>query len=152
MLLFAPVGYRYAHTGEPGLAVLTGVVMLWFAMLPDVDHRLPIIDHRGGTHSLLFAALIGGLFGSIEILLTDLFDVAGQTPGMFGFLLGVFTVSAHLVGDALTPAGVPLFWPLPRRYSVSITRADNTVANYALLAVGLVATGGWVMVAVVAVV
>lgn len=147
MLVFAPVGYWLVIVGEPESAMLTGVVMLWLAMLPDVDHRLPVIEHRGVTHSLLFAALVGGLFGAVGIVLAGAFQVAGVSLGTFGFLLGVLTVGAHLVGDALTPAGVPLLWPFPRSYSLSLTRADNTLANYGLFVLGIVVTGGWTIVA-----
>jgi len=60
MLVFGPVGYALVARGLPELAAITGLVMAWFTMLPDIDHRLPIVEHRGPTHSLLFAALIGG--------------------------------------------------------------------------------------------
>mgnify|MGYP000170271718 CR=1 FL=1 len=147
LLVFAPVGYWLVSVGEPEAAMLTGVVLLWFAMLPDIDHRLPVIEHRGVTHSLVFAGLVGGLFAVVGVALGDVVRVAGLGLGTFGFLLGVLTVGAHLVGDALTPAGVPLLWPLPQTYSLSLTRADNTLANYGLFVVGIVVTGGWVLVA-----
>jgi inner membrane protein len=117
-------------------------------MLPDVDHRLPVIEHRGITHSLLFAALIAGLFGAVGTALAGAFSVAGMGLGVFGVLLGVLVVGAHLVGDALTPAGVPLLWPLPQHYSLSVTRADNTLANYGLFLLGIAVTGVWAVVAV----
>jgi inner membrane protein len=147
LLVFAPVGYWLVTVGEPEAALLTGAVMCWLAMLPDIDHRLPVIEHRGVTHSLLFAALVGGLFGAVGTVLAGLFSVAGMSLGVFGVLLGVLVVGAHLVGDALTPAGVPLLWPLPRSYSLSVTRADNTLANYAFFVSGIAVTGVWVVVA-----
>ncbi|RJX43218.1 metal-dependent hydrolase [Halonotius aquaticus] len=147
LLVFAPVGYWLVSVGEPEAAMLTGVVLLWLAMLPDIDHRFPVIEHRGVTHSLVFAGLVGGLFAVAGVALGDVFRVAGLGLGTFGFLLGFLTVGAHLVGDALTPAGIPLLWPLPRTYSLSVTRADNTLANYGLFVVGIVVTGGWVLVA-----
>ena len=48
--------YLLVAVGQPLAALLTGGAMLWLAMLPDVDHRVPGIPHRGPTHSLLFAA------------------------------------------------------------------------------------------------
>jgi len=148
LLVFAPVGYWLVTVGAPEAALLTGAVMCWLAMLPDVDHRLPVIEHRGITHSLLFAALIAGLFGAVGTALAGAFSVAGMSLGVFGVLLGVLVVGAHLVGDALTPAGVPLLWPLPQHYSLSVTRADNTLANYGLFALGIAVTGVWAVVAV----
>jgi inner membrane protein len=53
----------------------------------------------------------------------------------------VLGILAHLLADALTPAGVPLLWPLSgRRRSLSLTRADDTTANLLLLALGVGAT------------
>lgn len=146
LLVFAPVGFQLVTVGEPEMALLTGVVLCWLAMLPDIDHRLPVIEHRGVTHSLLFAGLVGGVFGAVGTLFSGAFSVAGVGLGTVGVLLGVLTVGAHLLGDVLTPAGVPLLWPLPRSYSVSLTRADNTLANYGLFVSGIIVTGGWVAV------
>ena len=148
MLCFAPVGYWLVTTGTPELALATGTVMVWFAMLPDIDHRLPLVDHRGVTHSLLFAFLIGSLFGGAGFVLDGAVSVGGTNLGVYGFLLGTLTVGAHLVGDIFTPAGVPLLWPLSRSYSLSVTRADNTLANYTLFGIGVAVTGGWVVIAV----
>lgn len=147
LLVFAPVGYWLVTTGDPEAALLTGAVMCWLAMLPDVDHRLPVIEHRGVTHSLLFTVLVGGLFGAVGTVLAGAFSVAGMNLGVFGFLLGVLVVGAHLVGDVLTPAGVPLLWPLPQSYLLSVTRADNTLANYGCFILGIAVTGVWAVAA-----
>ncbi|ERH06477.1 MAG: putative membrane-bound metal-dependent hydrolase [Halonotius sp. J07HN4] len=157
LLVFAPVGYWLTTVGNPEAALVTGVIMCWLAMLPDIDHRLPVITHRGVTHSLLFAGVVGSVFGAVGAVLTDAFGVAGVDVSMFGVggadlgtsgvVLGVLTVGAHLLGDALTPAGVPLLWPFGRSYSLSVTRADSTLANYALFGGGIVVTGGWAIVA-----
>ncbi len=147
LLVFAPVGYWLVTVGEPEVALLTGAVMLWLAMLPDIDHRLPIIEHRGPTHSLLFAILVGGVFAGVGSLLEGAFSVAGVDLLTFGFLLGFLTVVAHLLGDTLTYAGVNYLWPLKGTFSVSLTRADNPAANYGLFALGIVVTAVWAVAA-----
>jgi len=119
LLVFAPVGYWLVTVGEPEMAMLTGAVMCWLAMLPDIDHRLPMIEHRGVTHSLLFVGLVGGVFGAAGVALSGAFSVAGVGLATFGFLLGVLTVGAHLLGDALTPAGVPLLWRFHGAFAVA---------------------------------
>jgi inner membrane protein len=143
LLVFAPVGYTLVERGYPELSVLTGVVMIWFAMLPDVDHRLPMISHRGPTHSLLFAALIGGV-GAVVGLAVETVVETSLSLSTVGFGIGALTVIAHLIGDTLTPAGVNYLWPLSTTFSVSLTRADNTVANYGLFVLGIIVTVGWV--------
>ncbi|ATW86826.1 inner membrane protein [Halohasta litchfieldiae] len=152
MLVFAPIGYALVGVGSPILAAITGGVMIWFAMLPDVDHRLPLIEHRGPTHSLLFAALIGGIGWAIGLIAERVvalsFDLGlGDGFGLpeIGFAIGALTVIAHLIGDTLTPAGVNYLWPLSKRtFSVSLARADNRLANSGLFGLGILVTTGWV--------
>lgn len=155
MLLFAPIGYTLVGLDYSVLAAITGGVMIWFAMLPDVDHRLPLIEHRGPTHSLLFAALIGGVGWAIgvaaEQVVSPSIDLGvGVGFGLpeIGFAIGALTVIAHLIGDTLTPAGVNYLWPLSKRtFSVSLARANNTLANSGLFGLGILATTGWISVA-----
>lgn len=156
LLVFAPIGFGLIFLGEPAVALLTGGVMLWLAMLPDVDHRLPLIEHRGPTHSLLFAVLLGSAFAGLGFLLGNAGvlgellagEVGPTAPAVglqfatLGFFVGFITVLAHLLGDALTPAGVNFLWPVSRRtYSLYVTRADSTFWNYGLLAGGVIVAG-----------
>ena len=158
LLTYAPVGFALVALDAPLLAFVTGAAMLWLAMLPDVDHRLPLIEHRGPTHSLLFAVLVGLVFAGAGYLLgapaalasllggDSLGAWAGPTARLrltaFGFFVGFVSVFAHLLGDALTPAGVNFLWPLSRReFSIGLTRADSTAWNYGLLVLGVLASG-----------
>lgn len=146
LLAFAPIAFALLATGRADLAVVTGGVMIWLAMLPDLDHRVPGIPHRGPTHSLLFAALVGGVFAAAGVALESVVGGVGSIAGLpvpvLGFAIGAFAVVAHLLGDALTPAGVNFLWPVSTRtYTIGLCRADNTVANYGLFAVGVFATG-----------
>lgn len=148
LLVFAPVGFALVQAGHASLALVTGGTMLWFAMLPDVDHRIPGISHRGITHTLVFALAVGGVLGGAGYLLQQTLPALGDVPGpvslaALGFGIGSLTVLAHLVGDLLTPMGVALFWPLTdRRYSLSLAPADSRVANWGLFGLGIAATGG----------
>ena len=147
LLVFAPIAFALLAVGRADLAVVTGGAMLWLATLPDIDHRLPLIPHRGPTHSLLFAALVGGAFAAVGAVL----EVAGVGGGLsiaglplpaVGFAIGALAILAHLLGDALTPAGVNFLWPVSTRtYTIELCRADNTIANYGLFAAGVFATG-----------
>ncbi|NHX35842.1 MULTISPECIES: metal-dependent hydrolase [Halolamina] len=140
LLVFAPIGYLFVAVGEPFAALVTGGAMLWLAMLPDLDHRIPGIPHRGPTHSLLFAVLVGVAFAGAGGLLADGVGVVDRARlTTFGFFVGFVAVGAHLLGDVLTPAGVNLFWPWGREFSLYLTRADNTIANYGLFLLGVFA-------------
>lgn len=147
LLVFSPLGFVLVALGAVELAFVTGATMLWLSTLPDVDHRLPVVSHRGPTHSLLFAAFVGGIFAVVGDVLArnagyaagvELGAFGGVSLAAFGFFLGVVTVLAHLLGDVITPMGVNFLWPFSRtRYSLSLTRADNAVWNYVLFALGV---------------
>ncbi|WP_144901133.1 metal-dependent hydrolase [Halobellus captivus] len=151
LLVFAPIAFVLLAIDQAGLAIVTGGAMLSLAMLPDVDHRIPGIPHRGPTHSLVFAALVGGAFGAAGFALETASVGGSSLPidtvlggvslAVAGFALGAVTVVAHLLGDVLTPAGVNFFWPFSTRtYTLGFWRADNAIANYGLLAVGVFVT------------
>ena len=146
MLVFAPVGYALVAAGHPVVAAVAGVVMVQFSMLPDVDHRLPMVDHRGATHSLAFAALVGAAGAAVGLAAASVVSVDLPLPlPAVGFAVGALTVLAHLLGDTLTPMGVNYLWPLPASpVSLSLTRADNRWANSGLFGLGLAVTAGWV--------
>jgi inner membrane protein len=150
LLLFAPVAHQLLTAGEPLLAIVTGGVFVGLAMLPDVDHQLPGIPHRGPTHSLLFAGLVGAAFAAIWSFLGSAFGLSGGlglSTVEYGFALGAGAVLAHLVGDTLTPMGVNYLWPVDRELSLSLVTADNTAANYGLLGGGVVAVAAAVYLA-----
>jgi len=107
-----------AHTPDDTLLRVAVVAVAGvMSLLPDIDHPKAIISgytpgvghatrlfvsHRGGTHTVLFAAAIMAL-----MLLAGL-------PIPITAAAGVGIVS-HLVADMLTPQGVPLLIPVSRR-------------------------------------
>ena len=118
-------------------AVLVGAAWLG-SMLPDADRagarvyrptrierrhlparaagalvRLPLrvlvaLPHRGPTHSLIGCALAAALIGLLVTSFAPALAVAAATGTAVGSL-------THVAGDACTPSGVPLHWPLSRR-------------------------------------
>ncbi|MFC7203985.1 metal-dependent hydrolase [Haloferax namakaokahaiae] len=143
LLVFAPVGFALVLSGAPELALVAGGVMCWFAMLPDVDTRIPVISHRGPTHTFAFAALVGGVGAGAAYLLLPPLGFSTETTttlASFGFAVGALTVLAHLLGDVLTPMGIRPFWPLSdKKFTLSLWTADNKLANYGLFGLGVFA-------------
>ncbi len=92
-----------------------------------------VFGHRGLTHSLL------ALFGVIYLL--NYIDANQE----YGLLITVISVGylSHLVGDVITPAGLPLLYPIKHRFTTPWTvKAGGVgeslvVAIYALFALGL---------------
>ncbi|APW98582.1 metal-dependent hydrolase [Halobiforma lacisalsi AJ5] len=142
LLAYAPLGIVVALAGYPGGALVGGLLCVGLSTLPDVDHRLPLVDHRGPTHTVAFAFLVGAALAAAAAILVEssspLVDVGFVG---FAFVVGTVSIGSHLLADALTPMGVRPFWPFSRRhYSIEATRAANPIANYALLGVGVAAT------------
>ena len=94
-------------------------------LLPDLDHpqsalgrRIPFISlplsavfgHRGMTHSLLAVVVL--LLALIIVTTIPSYAMLSglAAPLCIGYL-------SHLLGDSLTPSGIPIFWPRKRTYS-----------------------------------
>lgn len=142
LLVYAPVGLGLFLSGNAPAAVTGGAVMLALAMVPDCDHGIPFIDHRGPTHTVAFAVVIGMLLGAGAVLFgTDSASGTQLRTASFLFAMGTLAVLSHLLADLLTPMGVAPFWPVStRRYSLDITPAKDPTANNVLLGVGVAVT------------
>ena len=55
LLLYAPLGLVLLGVDRSALAVAGGAVTVGLAPLPDFDLRLPVVSHRGVTHTVGFA-------------------------------------------------------------------------------------------------
>ncbi|SFU66106.1 metal-dependent hydrolase [Xenorhabdus koppenhoeferi] len=137
-LLFSVASLVLAHQLEitPEIAqgdwlhMLPGVLLA--SLLPDIDHpsstlgrlfrfiSIPIAKlcgHRGFTHSLL-ALMVGMTLFQTEI------PSNWPIPTDFIHAMVVGYIS-HLIADMLTPAGIPLLWPLRTRFCIPILRGKE---------------------------
>lgn len=144
LLAYAPLGGIAIALGFAELALLGGVVAVGGAMLPDWDQRVPFIRHRGATHTVWFALAVGVALGLVGVVAGASGGVlAALGLGVFGLLVGVLTVGAHLLADVLTPMGIRPLEPVrDDEYTLDVARAANPIANYGLLALGVIVSGG----------
>ncbi|WP_324661965.1 metal-dependent hydrolase [Haloarcula sediminis] len=141
LVVYAPLGLALLLLGRPTLAVGGGAVSLSLASLPDIDQRLPGVAHRGSTHTLGFALTVGATLGALGWLLGRSAGVEAAVAFAVVGAAGTAAIVSHLLADALTPMGITPFWPVSdRHYTADLCRADNTLANYALLALGIAVT------------
>ncbi|WP_049941290.1 metal-dependent hydrolase [Halorhabdus utahensis] len=143
LLAYAPVGFIVFVVGFEGAAMAGAVGAGLLAMVPDYDQRVPGISHRGITHTVWFAALVGIGLGLIGLAIGSNDGIlAAIDLGVFGLLVGTVTILSHIAADALTPMGVEPFAPVRNdHYSYDVARAANPIANYGLLVLGIIATG-----------
>jgi len=146
LLAYSPVLYALGSLGRVVAAGVGLAVVLAVTTLPDADHDLPLVSHRGVTHTLLFAGVVGVAAGAAAWLLASPDGVGIAPMRALELAAGVggaaaFGVLAHLLADALTPMGVAVLWPASgKRYSLGVTTADSTIWNVGLLAAGVFAT------------
>lgn len=138
LLAFAPIGFVAGALGGEDAALLAGAVAVGLAMVPDLDMRVPLVKHRGPTHTAWFAGVLGAaglVVGFVFGLQVGVLAAVGM-----GLLLGVtaaVTIVSHLAADALTPMGVRPFKPWSKqKYTWDLFTAANPIANYVLLGLG----------------
>ncbi|SDG17589.1 inner membrane protein [Halorubrum xinjiangense] len=138
LLVYAPFGFLVTALAsiEAGLVVAAAVASM--AMVPDLDTRVPFVKHRGITHTVWFALLVGAAFGALGLAVGLQRGIAEALFfGGFGFLFGGVTIVSHILADALTPMGIRPFAPVrDDEYTLDLVAAANPVANYALLGLG----------------
>ncbi|MCC8365281.1 metal-dependent hydrolase [Xenorhabdus sp. PB61.4] len=150
-LLFSVASLVLAHQLEitPEIAqgdwfhMIPGVLLA--SLLPDIDHphstlgrlfrfiSVPIArlcGHRGFTHSLL-ALTVGVVLFQTEIPP----EWPIPTDFIHAMLIGYIS---HLIADMLTPAGIPLLWPLKMRFRIPILRGKERKKAERFIAVLLV--------------
>lgn len=138
LVVYSPIGGVVAILGYETIALIGGVIVVSLSMLPDYDHHVPTLEHRGLTHTVAFALFVGIALaaGAAMVAEAQRFESVGFTG--FAFLVGTLSILSHVLGDAITPAGVRPFWPLSKRwYTLSLVRSSDRVVNYALFATGV---------------
>ena len=152
LLTYSPLGAIIALVGLPQVAIAGLLGVAGLAMVPDQDQRVPGLTHRGITHTVWFALLVGVVLalaaGYVASTVGDGGLAVTTGIGLLGFVVGVISVGSHILADALTPMGVTPFIPVDERhYTLDVATASNPVANYALLAGGGVAASVVVLIA-----
>lgn len=141
MLAYAPVAHLLLQRGEIVLALLGFIGVYLVEPLPDKDFRIPFLRHRGTSHSLFSALVVGIVLGAVGwVTGKQLPLLSAETLAGFGFAVGVVGILTHLLGDIITESGIQPFLPISKwRVSLSPVNADSTIANSALFGLGILA-------------
>ena len=152
LAVYAPVAYVLVSDGQVTLALLGLIGMVVIEPLPDRDMEIPWLTHRGASHTLLGALVIGLLAAATVVIMSQIAPVYLElsvdtsavaaldsvTLTLFAFAIGFLAVVAHLLGDVLTPMGIRPFWPVSaRRFSLNLWTASNPLANPLLFVLGV---------------
>lgn len=159
LILFSPILFILIVLELYVLGIFGLGFVFYFASIPDMDLNYWFLKHRGFTHTYSFALLFGLVPLALSFVLSKLLFSIGvmeYSPlthvGILigGYLLGVFTVIGHILGDIITPAGVqplqkPKYVPDSRifsdkKYTLSLVYAANQWANTGFLFLGCITT------------
>jgi len=104
--------------------------------LPDIDlewqKRGFPIHHRGPTHSILFALIVGILLGGLLW-----YGYHEMSWFVIGFIAGGLGIISHLIGDSFTYMEFKPLWPFSDwAVGSGLVRASNKVVNEGLGTIG----------------
>lgn len=160
-LLYAPVAGVITLFWSVEAAIFGAMIFVGLSSVPDFDrhfdnnmnsHRSDLwtyvpIKHRGFTHTVWFATIVGVVSGVFALVLLPGEPVV--LAGVFGFGVGFGGVVGHILGDVVTPMGVKPFSPVLRtKYTLNLFTAKSKVANFGFMFVGgcaLFGVFGWSM-------
>ena len=150
LLILAPISYALIQSGQFALTGLLALGVLLIEPLPDNDHRIPRLSHRGVSHSLLTAGIIGLLCAecgwllgryltvplahwlqttvlpatsitAVTIATEQLATLTPETLTGLGFVIGVLGICVHLAGDIITVSGIQPFLPVLSAADLTVT-------------------------------
>ena len=137
---YSPLGAVALAFGFETAAVGGTAVAVGLAMVPDWDQKVPGLAHRGPTHSVAFAGVVAAVLAVVSTAIAwaspKLGPLVALGAGLYVGAVGGVTILSHIAADALTPMGVKPFGDDGEQYSFDVCRADSTVGNYGLLALG----------------
>jgi len=145
LLIYAPVlavflWYWSESLVAVGLALVGLVLGLVLVMLPDRDQSIPLLPHRGITHTIWFALLVGLVMALVGMTLGPVLLWIGGDVGLvvlFFAFIGVLSILSHLIGDAITHAGIRPYQPLSNRRHSGRISANSFFGNWMLWILGI---------------
>lgn len=141
LLLYAPVALALRAAGLEGLLLPAAALLVGLSTLPDADEFTDRLPHRGVTHTVWFALLVGGVVAMGATVAWALAGVGSPAGALALGFVGALAIVGHLAGDIVTPMGVRPFAPLSDwHHSFDLTPAKNPTANYLLFGAGIAAT------------
>lgn len=105
--------------------LLFSLIAIFSTLIPDLDNSSIgiFLKHRGIVHSLTFAVIIG-------LILIPLISLNNTLAFWLGYVV-------HLIADGMTISGVPLLWPIKKRFRLKLFKTGGITEH--LLFYGLIA-------------
>lgn len=103
------------------------------ALIPDIDHKRSKVsnknkvlsffvrlffEHRGFTHSPLFALMVALVLTSIS----KIYSFPYSFPIILGITIGIVS---HIFLDMINPKGVPLLFPIRQKFGIGLVKTGH---------------------------
>jgi membrane-bound metal-dependent hydrolase YbcI (DUF457 family) len=139
LLAVAPIAYYFVSNGTPLLALLSWVGIQAVEPLPDWDLQVSGLQHRGLSHSLLAALLVGSVLGASGWVLSgSVNDLLLAVPSVLSTGFDQGTVVADRFSHVLTVLNLqPLTISIERLGLFSTSAIDRHVIALFGFAVGV---------------
>lgn len=132
LIFFAPIVYALTLFDMFILAAVGFFAALFLASIPDKDLDWEIFEHRGFTHTIWFAIILGSLFASLVYIIG-----ADNTRIIASFVVGFTAIVSHIAGD-VTKDGIKPFSPISnKKYFSGRLSASNNKLNRTTLYIGV---------------
>ena len=101
------------------------------SLLPDIDHPGSVVGRRLWFVSIPVAMIFGhrGITHSLIAVVAISAAIAWQTGSQQWIVALAIGYLTHLMGDWLTPSGVPFLWPNRRKFVSPIGFKTNSIAE-----------------------
>jgi inner membrane protein len=159
LIFLSPITFILNSINRPILSVITIITTIFLTTQPDIDLKLPVVKHRGLTHTIYFAILLGLIASFIFRKSHSLFldqivtNTSTMSITLLGFLVGFLAVISHLMADVITITGIQPFsfgflgnyrpfskFSKETRYQLQWTTAKSPLANLILVILGFTLT------------
>lgn len=151
-LLFALGGYTfYSYQASNVFELIVGAATaILGSLLPDIDHPKSWIGHRLKGISTFIASIFGHRnFFHSPLALGILFGLCWYLfqGSIFVFASNAFCLGylTHLIGDWITSQGIPIFWPIKKRFRSPLSfRSGGIIEHTVALTFMVIAMwGNW---------
>lgn len=115
----AGIAFSLLTSSPVGTATLIVLATGMGSLLPDIDTATSKLGQKTAPVSWVIRILFGHrqMFHSATFWAFPILALLHLFPGASTLVIaGAIGIIAHLLLDALNPAGVPLLWPLPKRF------------------------------------
>lgn len=142
-IMMAPTHLVFGVTAAFGLShlgLLEASVPVFAAaslgsLLPDIDHPGSVVGRRLWLVSMPVSMIFGhrGITHSLIAVVAMSAAIAWQIGAQSWIVALAIGYLTHLIGDWLTPSGVPFLWPNRRKFSSPIGFKTNSMAEMVCL-------------------